>query len=117
MGNLGRRYYVVWILHFANFSKGDKMRLTLSLGCVVSGLLVALLIGLTKVEAAEGTTFNAVHHARRTIYHSPQTTGYTCWTGARWKFHGGVHTGNGACQWASQGAAAGDEEVELVSTI
>ena len=58
------------------------MRLNRSLGCVVSGALVALLFGLTSVEAAEGTTFEAVRHARSTIYHSPQTPGYTCWTGA-----------------------------------
>src|SRR5207247_81526 len=31
----------------------------------------------TKIEAPRGTDFK-----RRTIYHSPQTPGYTCWVGA-----------------------------------
>lgn len=32
--------------------------------------------------AHEATAFGADHYARQTVYHSPQTPGYTCWVGA-----------------------------------
>ena len=32
-------------------------------------------------SAAQPTSFTAIDHVRRTIYHSPQTPGYTCWSG------------------------------------
>ncbi len=57
------------------------MRWTPTYGCVVSGFLIALSMDMTKAEAADGPTLKAVNHSRRTIYHSPQTPGYTCWTG------------------------------------
>ena len=58
------------------------MRLTPSLGCVASWLLIALTMDMTGAAAAGEPNFTAVDYARRTIYHSPQTPGYTCWTGA-----------------------------------
>jgi hypothetical protein len=47
-----------------------------------SGTAIEGTVMMTKAEAGEGPTFKAVDHMRRTIYHSPQTPGYTCWTGA-----------------------------------
>jgi len=39
-------------------------------------------LSLPKVLAADVTDVQAVDHARTTIYHSPETPGYTCWVGA-----------------------------------
>ena len=55
-----------------------------------SAIVVAtslLVIGLSGVvcgqvpEADAGTSVVAVEHKRRKIYHSPQSPGFTCWTG------------------------------------
>jgi len=55
------------------------MLLTMNISCLVGAALVMSTIDM---PATEGITFKAVGHARRTIYHSPQNPGYTCWTGA-----------------------------------
>lgn len=57
------------------------MRTTQSLSGGLSWLLLILTLNTTGA-AAGGPGFTAVDHARSTIYHSPQTPGYTCWTGA-----------------------------------
>jgi len=49
---------------------------------LVAGAAVLLGLGLPKVLPAEAPSFQAVDHARKTIYHSPETPGYTCWSGA-----------------------------------
>lgn len=64
------------------------MRSISTLGCLVSSLLLALSIGATKVAEADGPNFKAADYARKTIYHSPQKPGYTCWAGA-WIMPGG----------------------------
>ncbi len=43
-------------------------------------LLALSLFALASPGGAD--EFSAVEHQRRTIYHSPQTPGYTCWVGA-----------------------------------
>jgi hypothetical protein len=43
--------------------------------------LVAMVL-LVSDARAEGEAFSAVEHSRRTIYHSPQTPGFTSWVGA-----------------------------------
>jgi hypothetical protein len=55
------------------------MRIGLSIGCVTL-LGMTLSVGVL-AEAAE-RTFEAVDCQHRTIYHSPQTPGYTCWVHA-----------------------------------
>ncbi len=62
------------------------MRLTPSLFSILNGLLVALLLNYS--GAVNASDLTAINHARKTIYHSPQTPGYTCWTGA-WLMPGG----------------------------
>jgi len=52
------------------------------------GAAVLLGLSLPSVLVADGPSYTAVDHARRTIYHSPQTPGYTCWVGA-WTMPGG----------------------------
>jgi len=49
---------------------------------VVSSLLVALSMEAALAESGEPQMIVAADHTRRTIYHSPQKPGYTCWTGA-----------------------------------
>src|SRR4051812_49847429 len=44
--------------------------------------LGVVLLGTGAGRAEEATTFVAKDYARQTIYHSPQTPGYTCWVGA-----------------------------------
>ncbi|MFV2068508.1 MAG: hypothetical protein ACC645_16180, partial [Pirellulales bacterium] len=58
------------------------MRSILPLQCVVGSFLIALSTDAIGAEAADGAGFKAVDHARKAIYHSPQSPGYTCWTGA-----------------------------------
>ena len=55
------------------------MRLTPRIGCLLSGFFIVLLGNL---GTAAGPKFQAVDHVHKTIYHSPQTPGYTCWAGA-----------------------------------
>lgn len=43
---------------------------------MAAGLLIAF------VSQTRADEFSAVEHQRQTIYHSPQTPGYTCWSGA-----------------------------------
>ena len=45
-------------------------------------LLLAAFLLLALAEAGRADEFSAVEHQRQTIYHSPQTPGYTCWVGA-----------------------------------
>ena len=47
----------------------------------ICNTLIAALLAGTRVHADEDL-FSAVEHARRTIYHSPQTPGFTSWVGA-----------------------------------
>jgi hypothetical protein len=39
-------------------------------------------LGVRGLEAADDVAFQARDHTRKVIYHSPQSPGYTCWTGA-----------------------------------
>ena len=51
----------------------------------VAGLLALLLLHTLPgrgLGAADDVTFRARDHTRTVIYHSPQSPGYTCWTGA-----------------------------------
>ncbi len=43
---------------------------------------MAVMLLLASDARAEGKAFSAVGHSRRTIYHSPQTPGFTSWVGA-----------------------------------
>lgn len=52
------------------------MRISLSL--VWAASLVVVLSPIALADAAE-KTFEAIEYQRRTIYHSPDTPGYTCW--------------------------------------
>ncbi|MCC6796907.1 MAG: exo-alpha-sialidase [Candidatus Hydrogenedentes bacterium] len=45
-------------------------------------LLVVSIATVVLNLIATADTFTAVDHERKTIYHSPQTPGYTCWVGA-----------------------------------
>jgi hypothetical protein len=54
------------------------MRFGRSIGCALLGMMLS--VG-TLANAAENA-FNAVDCQRQTIYHSPQTPGYTCWVHA-----------------------------------
>ena len=45
-------------------------------------LLLAAFMLSALAEAGRADEFSAVEHQRQTIYHSPQTPGYTCWVGA-----------------------------------
>ncbi len=58
------------------------MRLTPTYGSLFGCLLALVLVGMPSTAKSAAPTFKAVGHTRRTIYHSPQTPGYTCWTGA-----------------------------------
>ena len=51
------------------------MRIGCSIGCTLLGMMLS--VGAL-ADAAE-KTFEAVDCHRRTIYHSPQTPGFTCW--------------------------------------
>ncbi len=46
------------------------------------GVLILSLLGLANAGAGAGRTFKAVDHARKAIYHSPETPGFTSWVGA-----------------------------------
>jgi len=46
--------------------------------CLLAALAAA---GAIEPAGAQDQSVTAVEHARRTIYHSPQTPGFTCWTG------------------------------------
>lgn len=61
------------------------MRIGFSIGCTMLG--IALSIGA--LAHATEKTFEAVDCHRRTIYHSPQTPGYTCWVHA-WTMPDGI---------------------------
>jgi len=50
-----------------------------ALGSLIFLVAAALIVPLPPAPAAE---YTAVGHKRRTIYHSPQKPGYTCWLGA-----------------------------------
>src|SRR5918996_1434947 len=50
-------------------------------------LLLAAAAGVPCPRAG-ADEFVAAEHKRQTVYHSPQTPGYTCWTGA-WVMPGG----------------------------
>jgi BNR repeat-like domain len=41
-----------------------------------------MVAGFEVLAADTETTYRAEHYVRRTIYHSPETPGYTCWLGA-----------------------------------
>ena len=58
------------------------MKPTLTCSCVALGLLTGLLINAARLQAEERPQFQAAEYARKTIYHSPQKPGYTCWVGA-----------------------------------
>ncbi len=45
-------------------------------------ILHTALAAITLDSSAMADNFVAVNHERKTIYHSPQTPGYTCWVGA-----------------------------------
>ena len=45
-------------------------------------LLLAAFLLSAVAEAGRADEFSAVEYQRQTIYHSPQTPGYTCWVGA-----------------------------------
>lgn len=49
---------------------------------LVAGGTGVVSLSFAKILLADETRLQAVDHARRTIYHSPQSPGYTCWTGA-----------------------------------
>src|SRR5690349_20821734 len=48
---------------------------------VIAGAILAT-AGFSRAGGSERGDWKAINHRRRTIYHSPQTPGYTCWTGA-----------------------------------
>jgi hypothetical protein len=48
----------------------------------MSRLPIALFLLCALVSIANADSFIAVEHQRQTIYHSPQSPGYTCWVGA-----------------------------------
>ena len=56
----------------------------LSIGLMKYAFLAigVLLLIPSAVVPAEGVTFSAAEHQRRTIYHSPQKPGFTSWVGA-----------------------------------
>jgi hypothetical protein len=47
----------------------------------ISAILVAAIAHGANGEPDNKTSVTAVEHKRRTIYHSPQSPGFTCWTG------------------------------------
>lgn len=47
-----------------------------------SHLLLAGFVLIALAPSANADEFSAVEHQRQTIYHSPQSPGYTCWVGA-----------------------------------
>lgn len=46
-----------------------------------SAAVALVLLSAPLTRAANPTTVSVREHSRRTIYHSPQTPGYTCWAG------------------------------------
>jgi hypothetical protein len=75
-------HYNVWYFQIAVSFESSTMRWTLMDHCLMGSLLVALSVSMIVAEAADEPVFRARNHTRTTIYHSPQTPGYTCWTGA-----------------------------------
>lgn len=49
--------------------------------CVVAGVVTIAAASHAAEPASQPSSFTATDHVRRTIYHSPQTPGYTCWSG------------------------------------
>jgi len=47
----------------------------------INAILVAAITHGADTERENKTSITAVEHNRRTIYHSPQSPGFTCWTG------------------------------------
>ncbi|MBM79025.1 MAG: hypothetical protein CMJ78_00325 [Planctomycetaceae bacterium] len=47
----------------------------------IQAILVAVILELGCAELSAETSVTVVEHERRTVYHSPQTPGFTCWTG------------------------------------
>jgi hypothetical protein len=62
----------------ASFDKEPKMRIGDSISC----LLLGSLLSVGALAGAAEKSYEAVDYQRRTIYHSPQTPGYTCWVHA-----------------------------------
>jgi hypothetical protein len=66
---------------------GDHPQPLTPLGTPIMKLLTAFLPGLlaclieTETLSAADEEFIAIDRQRQTIYHSPQTPGYTCWVG------------------------------------
>lgn len=52
------------------------------MGSIPTVLTGMALVGLWVQDVRAEDDFSAVEHQRTTIYHSPQTPGYTCWVGA-----------------------------------
>ena len=67
-------------------SENDDMPSYRLIKSAAAGLLVLVLVlGGQRdggVMAADGAVFRAESFTRKVVYHSPQTPGYTCWTGA-----------------------------------
>jgi hypothetical protein len=55
------------------------MKIGLSIGCFA---LLGMTLGVAALADAAEKTVAAVDYQRRTIYHAPQTPGYTCWAHA-----------------------------------
>src|SRR5581483_351555 len=50
--------------------------------CRPAGACLTIMLLVAAAPGGDGRELPAVEFARRTIYHSPQVPGYTCWVGA-----------------------------------
>src|SRR4051794_1553151 len=57
-------------------------------GALLVGVAMTALVGAAVNARADGEGYMATEHQRRTVYHSPQKPGFTCWVGA-WGMPGG----------------------------
>lgn len=84
-----------------------------AIGGTLFFLVAVLLVGPSVLHQgrAIGEEFSAVEHSRRTIYHSPQTPGYTCWVGAWTMPDGSLMTSFTQATGPIQGRAKAPKEV------
>jgi len=70
-----------------SFIEKDRMRGFVLMGthcirsCVVAGVVAIAATSQASQQASKQRSFTAKDHSRTTIYHSPQTPGFTCWVG------------------------------------
>ncbi len=79
---------------------------------VAVGLLFGLLAAGSVLRAGDAKTFHAADYARKTIYHSPQSPGYTCWVGAWTMPDGSLMTSFTQATGPVNGRAQASDEVK-----